>query len=110
MLPKTYRLTRVDLNHFTGRRLTSPTLHLIFSPSSLPHSRAAVVISKRVMVKAHDRNRLKRVISHTIAPHFSTPPFYDFLIIAQTKAAHVPEPQVLSDLAKLFHQIQNPKS
>lgn len=107
MLAKTYRLSSQSLRHFTGRRLTTPTLHLIASPSSLPHGRAAFIISKRVFLKAHDRNRLKRILVETLSSQLSTPPFYDLLVIAQPKASQVPEAQVLSDLNKLLDLILN---
>lgn len=105
MLPKSHRLSAADLRHFAGRRLTTPTLHCVCSPSVLDHYRVAFIIPNRVYKKAHDRHRLKRILSHTIRPHLNTPPFYDVLFITQPQAAQVSETQILADLSIIISTI-----
>jgi ribonuclease P protein component len=60
MVPRNQRLNRTAFSEvFTrGRRRHSPYLSLVYMAS--PSFRCAVVVSKKVAKKAHERNRLRR--------------------------------------------------
>lgn len=60
MLSKTERLSRQDFTRFfaSGSRTHSSFLTLIYTPATT--LRAAVVVSKKVAKKAHERNTIRR--------------------------------------------------
>lgn len=65
MLQRTRRLTatnEIEQVYQQGRRLFHPLIRLVYTRTLHKTSRATVVVSKRVDVRAVERNRLKRII------------------------------------------------
>lgn len=60
MLKKKERLTRAEFDRFfsVGKRIHTPLLQIIYSPSDTFHG--SVVVGKKVYKSAVDRNRLRR--------------------------------------------------
>lgn len=69
MLKRSYRLRKTEVSrvHKKGRRFNGPNFRLIYCPNRAGHFRAAIVISKKVLPRATDRNRMKRKISESLA-------------------------------------------
>ncbi len=64
MLPKQERLGRAEFSKYfaIGKRVSGPYFTWVVTPA--PIFKAAVVVSKKVAKKAHERNRLKRRLYH----------------------------------------------
>ncbi len=62
MPPKSQRLNRASFNVYfkSGARRNTPHLTVIFKETN--ETKTAVVVSKKVFKKAHERNRLRRRI------------------------------------------------
>jgi len=108
MLPRKYRLTTQDLRHFHGVRLTTPAVHALYVKNSLTHDRLAVLISKKIVPKAHDRNYLKRRLHEILHPFVDSSPYKDYLLIVQkSPASKSLVSAVLSDAHNLLTQMKH---
>lgn len=65
-----------------AKRLSSNYFTMFFKANDLDHPRLAIVITKRLVRDAVDRNRLKRVIKESFRLHQHMLSGYDVLIIA----------------------------
>ena len=68
-MPKKYRLTGEELSHLSGKRMHGKFFSLLISPISGDHAKCAVVVSKKVAMKAVDRNKIKRRVRNILSKH-----------------------------------------
>jgi len=107
MLKKRNRLSRSEFEHLLkrGRRLHSDHVSVVYSfvssrptpypPQPTPSFKAGVVVSKKVARKAVERNRLRRLVYHTLeAQQESLVGMYVAVLLK--KGAAGLEPDVLS--------------
>ena len=69
MLPFKNRLTRKEdfqLVHKNGKFFSAKSLSLLFLPNNLPQTRIGIVVSKKNLKKATDRNRIRRLLRETL--------------------------------------------
>ena len=86
-----------------GTTQRTPLFTFVFSPNSLPHSRYAILMSRKFSPLAVTRNHVKRLITNTLRLHLrSLPSSQDIIIIPQKKA--LSSSRLSSDL---IHQLQN---
>ncbi len=76
MLPRPNRLPSPHIRAVLrlGRRVTAGAVQLVYTRSTLDHSRFAVVVSTKVDKHATVRNRLKRLIRESLRRNFSAVP------------------------------------
>lgn len=69
MLAKSYRLRKFEVERLykKGRTFRQDFVLVRFAPNRAGHARFAVVIPKKVLARATDRNRLKRQIFQVLA-------------------------------------------
>lgn len=82
--PRSVRLTQSAQFDavFKHRRLTfrrSP-LRLLCKPNRMPSARLGLVIAKRMVPKAHDRNRIKRIIRNLFRQERGSLPHWDLVV------------------------------
>ncbi len=80
MLNRSARLRRVEFDECfkRGRRHHSPHLTVMVLPQGV--FKAAVVVSKKVAKKAHDRNRIRRRLYAQLAANQPTSGWYVFVV------------------------------
>ncbi len=68
MLARNFRLKKNDMDRIykKGQRVAQDLFLVRYLPNRAGHSRFSVVISKKVLAKAHDRNHAKRQIYQLI--------------------------------------------
>ena len=59
-MPKKYRLTGEEIRILSGKRMHGKFFSLLIAPILGGHPKCAVVVSKKVAMKAVDRNTIKR--------------------------------------------------
>jgi ribonuclease P protein component len=70
--PSTYRLKNSrDFNRAfqRGRRLSTPFFRFLLHRNTLAHPRLGIAIGRRTARKAHERNRIKRLIRESFRLH-----------------------------------------
>lgn len=104
MLSKSYRLKKKEVEKvFKKGKVLSQTLVLLrFLPNRANHPRYSVVISKKVLAHAVDRNRLKRLIYEWLGQkNFSFS--YDLAINIKAK---IEENKLAETLSPIFERLQ----
>ncbi len=65
------------------RRWTSPSLMIIGCVNIQSHPRLGMVIAKKRVKRAVDRNRLKRILRQNFREKFTHLPAYDFVVLVR---------------------------
>lgn len=98
MLKRSFRLRKYEVERLRrkGESLRSPNFNIKILTNQTNHFRAAIVIPKRIIAKAVERNRLKRKIAEAIAPlNFGN---LDIILTLKNK---VSEKEIINEMARL---------
>jgi ribonuclease P protein component len=66
-MPKKYRLSGEEIRKLSGKRMHGKLFSLLVAPIPDDHQKCAVVVSKKVSLKAVDRNKVKRRARNVLA-------------------------------------------
>lgn len=83
-----------------AQKLTTPEFILLYRENTLGYSRLGLAISKKSIAKAHDRNRMKRLIRESFRQ--AKLPNVDLILLAKSGAKNVTNTVVLTNLGKLW--------
>lgn len=70
-----------------GKKMVTSEFIFIYSLNKLEHARLGLALSKKAVSKAHDRNRLKRILRETF--RIKALPSVDVVVLARSKVADV---------------------
>lgn len=106
MFAKKKRLTRTEFDHFfkIGKRFHAESLTLVFYKNNSFHG--SVVVGKKVLKKAVDRNRLRRRVYGLLRTHLVTTDGV-YIALLKPKAGILPFNRVKQEclaLLKSIHQ------
>jgi len=59
-MPKKYRLSGDEIRDLSGKRSHGRLFSMLIAPIDGAHAKCAVVVSKKIAVRAVDRNKIKR--------------------------------------------------
>jgi ribonuclease P protein component len=104
MIPKNRRLPLSRTVKFSGRRLSGRFSTLLTAPNNLPHYRAAIIISKKVIPLAVNRHQLKRHLASILVASLNVCQPQDWLVILRPAAAKVLPQEVVGELLLLIEQ------
>ena len=79
-----------------AKKIVTPYFTVLYRNNDLEHSRLGLTISKKMISKSHDRNRVKRIIRETFRINKILPPV-DIVVLAKPGLGKV-ENAVISDL------------
>ena len=106
--PKRVRLTADIQRVYTqGVKAYHSLLRLSATPTQLKHSRATVVVSKRVHLSAVVRNQIKRRVRAVLPPlllQLKQP--HDVVIVAQTKAVAAKQSELRAAVEQMLHKLR----
>ena len=111
MLPKAYRLSDHEDIHRVfrlGKKAYGSLFSFVSLANSLEKSRFAIVVSKKTVPRAVDRNRVKRLVREAIRLHLSAlDPGYDVVVVLLKKIpGKLGLSTVSSDIDALLHRTQ----
>lgn len=108
MLKKVNRLAKakdIATAFARGRGFFNPFFSIKFFPSVQP-PRFAVVVSTKVFKRAHDRNRLKRILREYLRNNLNKFKNGSYMIMAKPKISNLPEPERLKSFIDLCVKIR----
>ena len=109
--PREKRLTRAEsfrrvFERGRHRRFQEQGFLLRVRESESHHARIGLAISKRVLKRAVDRNRIKRLVRESFRMHFETLPAVDVIVQVNSGLVSLPNTDILRQLEILWSRIQ----
>lgn len=95
-------------------RASTPELTLLGRPNSLEHPRLGLTVAKKHLKRAHDRNRIKRIVRESFRLKQQDLPNFDFVFVAKAGIGKLDNATLFATLDKLWARhrrlSQNPPS
>ena len=103
---KTQRLlTKKDYNHVfeQAKKLVTSEFIILFRENNLGYARLGLAISKKMIAKAHDRNRIKRLIRENFRQREL--PAVDMIFLARHGVAKQANAKISTKLSKSWEKL-----
>lgn len=99
-------LHQAEYDHIfrANQKVGSPYFILLFKKNALPFSRLGLALSKKRIHKAHDRNRIKRLIRESFRK--CTLPAVDVVVLAKQNIAEISHEVLLKQLESIWEKIK----
>lgn len=104
--PKTKRLlNKSEYDNVFGQanRLTTPGFIVLYRNNTIGHARLGLAISKKMVSKSHDRNRLKRLLRETFRTAIL--PAVDVVVLAKRGVKSVQNSTLTTHLNDLWSKL-----
>ena len=104
---KTRRLLKkVDYDRVFNQatKMVTSDFIVLYRSNEVGHARLGLALSKRMIAKAHDRNRVKRVLRETFRTNDSLPAI-DIIILARHGVSDVQNSKIISKLSKTWEKL-----
>lgn len=100
-------LTPRHFNHVFSQsvRVGSPYITFVFRNNHVDHPRLGFAIAKKQVKRAHERNRLKRVIREDFRLRQNQIPAVDIIVMARTAAVALDNKEIRTILDKLWQRL-----
>jgi len=105
--PKTKRLLKkieYDVVFGNAKRLITSDFIFLYRRNTIEHARLGLAISKKMVAKSHDRNRLKRLLRETF--RVATLPNIDVVVLAKRGVADVQNSILISHLSGVWGKLK----
>ncbi|MDP3705019.1 MAG: ribonuclease P protein component [Legionellaceae bacterium] len=99
-------LTKSDYDYvFTqAQKVVTPHFIILYRDSAVGHARLGLALSKRMIAKAHDRNRLKRILREMFRTS-SQLPAVDIIVLARSGVAKVDSAILMNKLGQAWNKL-----
>ena len=106
-LARKYRLSKKDIERVfkRGKTVKSSFLFIRFLENNLSYARVAAIVSSKILKKAVDRNRLKRIITETIRSGHFLERSLDAAIVATLNILGKPSKEIKRELQQTIDKI-----
>ncbi len=103
MFKKSYKLnTSLFKEVFNfGKTIKTPLFVIKTKQNTIKHSRFAVVVSKKNIQKAHQRNYFKRKIYHALKEIYTIYPVADYIFILNSEIKGIQYKDLINNLKEL---------
>lgn len=98
-------LTKKDYNHVfeQAKKVVSPEFIILFRENNLGYARLGLALSKKVIAKSHDRNRIKRLLRESF--RYKELPAVDLVFLARHGVAEQINASVNAKLDKAWKKL-----
>ncbi len=85
-------------------RASTPQLTLLSRQNHLEHARIGLTVAKKHLKRAHDRNRIKRIVRESFRLKQHQLPPYDFVFVAKGGMGKLSNQELFETLDKLWQR------
>lgn len=85
-------------------RASTPEITLLARQNNLVHPRLGLTVAKKHLKRAHDRNRIKRLVRESFRLSQHRLPAYDFVFVAKKGIGQLDNAMFLQQLEKLWQR------
>ena len=86
-----------------AKKLVTSEFIILYRENSVGHARLGLALSKKIIARAHDRNRVKRLLRETFRTR-SLPPV-DIVVLARNGVAKVKNSVVIAKLSTVWDKL-----
>lgn len=104
--PKERRLlSKQDYNHVfqQAKKIVNAEFIILYRSNTFGHARLGLAISKKMIAKAHDRNRVKRILREIFRTR--SLPSIDLIVLAKKGSDRVENKIMITNLSKTWDKI-----
>lgn len=92
-----------DLVFSQSKKLTTPEFIVLYCNNNIGHARLGLAIAKKSVPKAHDRNRLKRLLRESFRTKALDP--IDIVVLAKRGVEKIQNSTILLNLNKVWDKL-----
>ncbi len=89
-----------------SKKISRPSLRVLYKPNQLPHARLGVLVSKRFVRKAVSRQLLKRLVRESFRHHQAQLAGFDVLVMPQKACDQQTKPIFRQEVDNAWRFIQ----
>lgn len=104
---KTRRLLKkAEYDHVfaQAKKIVTTEFIILYRDNEIGHSRLGLALSKKMIAKSHDRNRVKRILRETFRIDKRLPPV-DIVMLARTGVGQVPNSIISTKLDNAWEKL-----
>ena len=102
---KTHRLlTKIEYDHVfsQAKKLGSSYFIVLYRNNNLGHARLGLALSKKMIAKSHDRNRIKRILRETFRLNMQLPTV-DIIVLARPNISKIKNSIIINSLNETWN-------
>lgn len=102
-------LKKSDYDHVfsKAKKITHREFVILYRKNNQGYARLGIALSKKMIAKAHDRNRIKRLIRESFRNNTQLP-CIDIILLARTGVAMIEHSVLTNTLSKTWEQLSAP--
>lgn len=86
-----------------AKRITSPEFIVLYRDNTIGFARVGLALSRKAIAKAHDRNRIKRVVRETF--RMQQLRAVDIVILARPGAGRIQQETIIASIGKIWDKL-----
>lgn len=87
-----------------AQKMANHHFTILYRVNEIGYARLGLAISKKMIAKAHDRNRVKRILRETFRTRHQLPAI-DIIVLAKSGVSKVANAQLIDNLEKAWNKL-----
>lgn len=89
-----------------AQKIATPFFTILYRDNTIGHARLGLALSKKMIAKSHDRNRVKRIVRETFRTTHTLLPF-DIIVLAKAGVGKVHNAILINKLGQAWNKLSD---